>query len=61
MDGKQNTQSEKPPEQEAFMEALSLALSVSKREVQERISKSRPEKVSRYVRYKYVPAKPPQS
>ena len=65
------SKAEKPPEQEwmprdtalnaTFIEALSLALSVSKGEVQERISKSRPEKVSRFARYKYVPSKPPQS
>lgn len=57
MDDRQNAQSEKPPEQEAFTEALSSALSVSKQEIQERLSKSAPESVSRYDRYKYVPAK----
>jgi hypothetical protein len=59
---------EKPPEQggisrrgasldASFIEALSLALSVSKLEVQKRISESQPEKVSRHARYKYVPSK----
>jgi hypothetical protein len=54
----QQDKPEKPPEQEAFTDALSLALSVSKQELQERLSKSAPESVSRYDRYKYVPAKP---
>lgn len=54
-------QTEKPPEQVVFREALSLALSVSKQEIQERIAKSAPEPVSRYDRYKYVPAKRPHS
>jgi hypothetical protein len=58
MDEQQNAQSEKPPEQEAFTEALSLALSVSKQELQERLSRSEPEPVSRYARYKFVPSKP---
>lgn len=55
------TEKPPPPEYQTFMEALSSAVSVSKREVQERISKSRPEKVSRFARYKYVPSKQPQS
>jgi len=36
----QQDKPEKPPEQEAFTDALSLALSVSKQELQERLSKS---------------------
>lgn len=61
MDDRQKAQSEKPPEQEAFTQALSLALSVSKLEIQERISKSAPESVSCYDQYKFVPAKRPRS
>jgi hypothetical protein len=52
------TEKPRPPEQQVFMEALSSALSVSKQEIQARISKSQAEKVSRHARYKYVPAKP---
>jgi hypothetical protein len=55
------TEKPPPPEYRTFTEALTSILSVSKREVQERISKSQPEKVSRFARYKYVPSKPPQS
>jgi hypothetical protein len=54
----QSTQSEKPPEQKTFTEALSLALSVSKPELKRRVVQMKSEKVSRYKRYKYVPAKP---
>jgi hypothetical protein len=51
---------EKPPSPECrtFMEALSLALSVSKPELRRRVNELKSEKVSRYKRYKYVPAKP---
>jgi hypothetical protein len=51
---------EKPPSPEyrTFTEALSTALSVSKQELQRRLAEGEPEKVSRYERYKYVPAKP---
>jgi hypothetical protein len=51
---------EKPPSPEyrTFTQALSTALSVSKQELQRRLAESEPEKVSRYARYKYVPAKP---
>ena len=46
-----------PPEYRTFTEALSVALSVSKPEVQRRVDQMKSEKVSRYKRYKYVPAK----
>jgi hypothetical protein len=51
---------EKPPspEHRTFTEALSLALSVSKPELERRLDRMKSEKVSRYTRYKYVPAKP---
>jgi hypothetical protein len=49
---------EKPPEYKVFAEALSTALSVSKAELQRRVDRMKSEKVSRYKRYKYVPAKP---
>ena len=49
---------EKPPEYRVFEEALSTALSASKSELQKRSSELESEKVSRYKRYKYVPAKP---
>jgi hypothetical protein len=51
---------EKPPSPEyrTFTEALSSALSVSKTELERRVSRMKSEKVSRYKRYKYVPAKP---
>jgi hypothetical protein len=49
---------EKPPEHRVFEEALSTALSVPKQELRRRLAESEPEKVSRYERYKYVPAKP---
>ena len=49
---------EKPPEYKVFAEALSTALSVSKPELQQRVNQTKYEKVSRYKRYKYVPAKP---
>lgn len=54
----QNNQSVKPPERVAFTEALSSALSVSKPELKRRVDRMKSEKVSRYKRYKYVPAKP---
>jgi len=47
-----------PPEYRKFTEALSLALSVSKQEIQRREAEAEPEKVSRHTQYKYVPAKP---
>ncbi len=51
---------DKPPSPECrtFTEALSSALSVSKPEIQRRVDRMKSEKVSRYKRYKYVPAKP---
>jgi hypothetical protein len=49
---------EKPPEYKVFAEALSSALSVSKPELKRRVDRMKSEKVSRYKRYKYVPAKP---
>jgi hypothetical protein len=51
---------EKPPSPEyrTFTEALSSILSLSKLELKRRLERSEPEKVSRYRRYKYVPAKP---
>ena len=51
---------EKPPSPECrtFAEALSLALSVSKPELERRVDRMKSEKVSRYNRWKYVPAKP---
>jgi hypothetical protein len=49
---------EKPPEYRVFEEALSTALSVSKPELQRRLEQTKHEPVSRYTRYKYVPAKP---
>lgn len=51
---------EKPPSPEyrTFTEALSLAISVSKPELQRRLAERKGEKVSRYKKYKYVPAKP---
>lgn len=51
---------EKPPPSEyrTFTEALSLAISASKGELQQRLKQMKGEKVSRYKRYKYVPAKP---
>ncbi len=51
---------EKPPspEHRTFTEALSLALSVSKPEMQKRLDEAKPEKASRHTRYKYVPSKP---
>jgi hypothetical protein len=51
---------EKPPSPEyrTFTEALSLAILVSKPELQKRLDEKKGEKVSRYTRYKYVPAKP---
>ena len=52
-----NEHKEKPPEYRVFEEALSTVLSVSKPELQRRLERSDPEKVSRYKRYKYVPAK----
>jgi hypothetical protein len=58
MDERNNAEKEKPPEQVAFTEALSLALSVSKKELQDRLSQSEPEPVSRHARYKFVPSKP---
>jgi hypothetical protein len=50
---------EKPPspEYQTFTEALSLALSVSKPELQKRLDGAKPEKPSRHTRYKYVPEK----
>jgi hypothetical protein len=50
---------EKPPSPEyrTFTEALSNALSVSKPELQRRANELKSEPVSRYKRYKYVPAK----
>jgi hypothetical protein len=55
-----NKKIEKPPSPEyrTFTEALSLAISVSKPELQKRLAEKKVEKVSRYRRYKYVPAKP---
>ncbi len=53
----QNKKIEKPPEYRVFEEALSTALSVSKDDLQRRVSEVKSEKVSRYKRYKYVPAK----
>ncbi len=55
-----NKKIEKPPSPECrtFTEALSLALSVSKTEVKRRVDRMKSEKVSRYKRYKYAPAKP---
>jgi hypothetical protein len=50
-----------PPEYRTFTEALSLALSVSKPEAEKRLNGVKSEKVSRYKRYKYVPAKPQSS
>jgi Mn-dependent DtxR family transcriptional regulator len=47
-----------PPEYRTFTEALSSVLSVSKPELQQRLDRMKSEKVSRYKRYKYVPAKP---
>jgi hypothetical protein len=47
-----------PPEYRTFTEALSLAISVSKPELLRRLEQAKDEKVSRYKRYKYVPAKP---
>jgi hypothetical protein len=47
-----------PPEYRTFTEALSAALSVSKPEIQRRVDRMKSEKVSRYKRWKYVPAKP---
>jgi len=47
-----------PPEYRRFAEALSSILSVSKPELQRRLDRTKSEKVSRYKRYKYVPAKP---
>jgi hypothetical protein len=52
------SQREKPPEYRAFEEALSTALSVSKPELQRHLAEAEKEKVSRYTKYKYVPAKP---
>lgn len=51
---------EKPPspEQRTFTEALTSVLSFSKVEVQKRVDALKSEPVSRYKRYKYVPAKP---
>lgn len=49
---------EKPPEYKVFIEALSTALSVSKPDLRQRVDQMKSEKVSRYKRYKYVPAKP---
>jgi len=51
---------EKPPspEHRTFTEALSLAISASKDEIRQRLKQMKGEKVSRYKRYKYVPAKP---
>ena len=51
---------EKPPSSECrtFTEALSSALVASKADMQRRVDQMRSEKVSRYKRYKYVPAKP---
>lgn len=51
---------EKPPSPECrtFTEALSSALSVSKAEINRRVDRMKSEKVSRYKRWKYVPAKP---
>jgi biotin operon repressor len=51
---------EKPPSPESrtFTEALSSALSFSRAEVQQRVNQLKSEPVSRYKRYKYVPAKP---
>jgi hypothetical protein len=55
-----NKKIEKPPSPEyrTFTEALTLAISVSKPELQKRLDEKKGEKVSRYTRYKYVPAKP---
>jgi hypothetical protein len=46
------------PEYRIFKEALTSAISVSKSELQRRLDAMKGEKVSRYKRYKYVPAKP---
>ncbi len=55
-----NKKIEKPPSPEygKFTEALTLAISVSKPELQKRLDEKKGESVSRYTRYKYVPAKP---
>jgi len=54
-----HNKTEKPPPSEyrTFTEALSSVLSISKQELQKRLSDAEPEKVSRHTRYKYVPAK----
>jgi len=56
----QQKQNEKPPSPEyrTFTAALSSALSFSKADVQRRVDRMKSEPVSRYKRYKYVPAKP---
>lgn len=56
MNDQAGNKGEKPPEYRAFEEALSIALSVLKSELQQRVSEVKSEKVSRYKRYRYVPA-----
>jgi len=52
MNDQAGNKGEKPPEYRAFEEALSIALSVLKSELQQRVSEVKSEKVSRYKRYK---------
>jgi len=51
------TEKAPPSEYRTFTGALSLAISVSKDELRQHLKQMRGEKVSRYKRYKYVPAR----